>query len=125
MGYKNIKTNNLTIYPYRFKTEDEFEDEYGFDWDNDIRYGWYNNDTDGMNYLFGTDLRENEEIVKKIFQRNIKYTLRENIGERYVQWGISEHMLTKNEELKFKDIYVDTNTNLVYEKLVLKFKNFH
>ena len=41
------------MYKYRFKTEEEFEKEFGEDWCSLIESGW--NDAGHMNYLLGID----------------------------------------------------------------------
>jgi len=73
-------------YPYRFKTEREFIEEYGENWHTGNRFAWA--DQNEMDYLFGTvleyEFHENEEYIR-IPRQN-------GIGD----WVIRRNMLTEN-----------------------------
>jgi len=72
-------------WPYRFKTEKEFIEEFGENWNNNIN--WANQ---SMNYLFGipfeydceTDIKNNHYIGHFVFG--------------HTSWSIDTIMLTKN-----------------------------
>ncbi len=89
--YIYIKTyyHYMLTYPFRFKTEAEFIEEYGENWRYIIPgYSW----SDGMNYLFGKEF--------PYIQRKINYN-EENPISGYFRdngkvWGISWYMLTPN-----------------------------
>ena len=101
MDYYNIIHRKPTQWKYRFKTEDEFEHEYGNEWRNYV--GWNKNGS--MDRLFGEDL---EEHIGDNFA-----------GELYVfgvlqSWYIIKDMLTKNVPFRTSRMY-RPNVNLVYE----------
>ena len=50
--YFNHKTKKFTIYPFRFKTEEEFIEEFGDRWASPVDWG-----VSSMNYLFGQDFK--------------------------------------------------------------------
>ena len=56
MDYFNKILNKKTKHKYRFKTREEFEEQYGDYWAKFIKCNWYDDDDEGMNYLFGTDV---------------------------------------------------------------------
>jgi len=66
-------------YPYRFKTKQEFIDEFGDNWSDLVQYSWCNH----MNYLFGQLYPF--DVTKETQRLN-------NFGG----WNISWDMLTKN-----------------------------
>ena len=70
-------------YPYRFKTQEEFEEEFGSDWRNIVRYNWA---SPRMDYLFGTEYPFN--ITEDDFMNN-------SLSELGV-WSVSNNMLIKN-----------------------------
>ena len=73
----------LKHYPYRFKTEEEFLEEYGERWHpDDIDWSYPE-----MNYLFGTPFPHDNFIESG-------YTLGLN------NWYVSKNMLTKNVRTK-------------------------
>jgi hypothetical protein len=89
-----------TTWNWRFKTEEEFVQEYGKDWyDNLVRY-WVND----MNYLFGQKLEENlytQELISSFKNDNQKSEYIEikrlglpNSSSDY--WTISADMFTNN-----------------------------
>ena len=79
-------------YPYRFKTEQEFIDEFGYRWIDLVSW----NDDNNMDYLFGQsypfNIDENDKILPPISNTNN----RDNREYWYVTWN----MLTKNEPKK-------------------------
>jgi len=116
MYYNNI-TNRNTTYPYRFKTVQEFENEYGEDWYDEILFGWSYDISDGptMNYLFGKDFEysDNKNEILTNFENSTtgeeKYVLIPNNNDT---WTISLEMLTENK--KIIPTY-NTKRNLIYE----------
>ena len=122
MKYYNKILKQTTIYQYRFKTREEFENEYGEDWAQTIRCSWFDNDIDGMNYLFGTNINflPLEEIEDIINHNRIAYC-DDDTGNN---WSISKDMLIQNDSINFKHIYLKNDNKLVYEKIITKFNKF-
>lgn len=111
-NFCNIIKNESTIYPYRFKTEDEFMKEFGYNWENNILNGW----NDDMNYLLGSDYKFSIDLK---FDENKKKAI--TIHRLYDdKWYISTHMLTKNEQNKPNY----SSKKLIYERKLLKFNKF-
>jgi len=111
-NYYNIITKQRTIYPFRFKTEKEFEKEFGERWWNHIDAGWNHNNDEGiycMNYLLGTDLESEltkEEIIREF---DNDYDLHD-YDEKF---DISRDMIVENDN----GINYNTPKQLVYEEL--------
>ena len=92
-----IRENNQYT-KYRFKTEEEFVEEYGDNWSNNIEnhrhggdnYSWISS----MNYLFGTDFNYDTDIPKKYEH----VTIPKRHDSRDV-WYITYPMLTKKNVL--------------------------
>jgi len=116
MYYNNI-TKNKTIYPFRFKTELEFEDEFGYRWYDIIQQGWVHDDDDdddddynddSMDYLFGNDFE-----VKDTKNELIDY-YKNHIGYYYNnKWSISKQMIIEN----IQSIDYNKPKQLVYEEV--------
>ena len=91
-----IKESNTFKYPYRFKTEKEFVEDYGYDWKQEITrinsndiYSW----VDQMDYLLGTELKADFKGIPMTIPN-------ENQGSNvrlYGNWWITSQMLTSNE----------------------------
>lgn len=126
MKYKNIITNRLTKYPYRFKTRREFQDEYGYYWYEDIECSWFDDDVIGMNYLFGQDLEtENKKYLDEILYEDAIFPL-SSLGidlNRDNDWSISKDMITKNGKSNFGDIYLRNKEN-IYENNIIKYNDY-
>ena len=105
--YLNEITNKITEHPYRFKTEDEFEEEFGENW---MRSNSFMFPLDGydMEKYFGVDFLLDYDIDSYIDDFE---GIRVN-GYRLNGWYISKNMLTKN-----KILLNNKPTKLVYEKL--------
>lgn len=110
--YKNIITNEKTKYPFRFKTNDEFEKEYGEYWKTTIRHRW--NDIGSMDYLFGKDYEsddEEDEINDQYYDGNT--------GD----WMVSFDMLTNNKYNLINDYFkkpeniYENNNNRYYNNI--------
>ena len=121
MKYKNIVTGEITEYEYRFKTREEFENEYGESWSNIVRCNWYDDDYEGMNYLFGKniDFFSDDELTNVMEDNSIEYY---EDGDN--SWSISKDMIIRNRSLKFDDIYFGENDRLVYEKRIISFNEY-
>ena len=73
-------------YPYRFKTKEEFKNEFGPNWYTNIQSGRWVID---MDFLFG--------IVYPFTQKEIDvFTDFAGVYPDYQHWSISFDMLTKN-----------------------------
>lgn len=123
MEYFNKILNKKTNHKYRFKVREEFENEYGDDWASTINCNWYDDDIEGMNYLFGTDLDflPLEEIEDVLEKNKISFY---DDDENNSYWSISKDMIIKNEHLDFKNIYLNNSKQNVYEKIITKFNKF-
>jgi len=80
--YYNKILKQTTTWPYRFKTEEEFKNEFGVSWRSYVHW----NSSGRMDHLFGTNweyLDKNRHTIEDI---NINYS-----------WFINEKMLTENE----------------------------
>ena len=120
--YYNPIIKEKTIWEYRFKTEEEFLEQYGYNWENDITrhiyggidYLWVSN----MNYLFGTDF--NQEIPNKH-----EYVTIPRKDDPMDRWFITYPMLTKKD---IKPFYMlskeERNKRFVRESNVKKLKDF-
>lgn len=122
MEYFNKILNKKTNHKYRFKVREEFENEYGEDWAQTIRCNWYDDDIEGMNYLFGTNINflSLEKIEDIINHNGIAYC-DDDIGN---SWSISKDMLIQNDLINFKHIYLKNDNKLVYENKILKFNEY-
>lgn len=121
MEYFNKIINKKTNHKYRFKTREEFENEYGYGWVNTIKRGWYDDDIEGMNYLFGTDL---DFLPLEEIEDIIKYNYTGYCDNYRGVWSISRDMIIKNEQLDFKNIYPNNSKRNIYENIITKFNNF-
>ena len=122
MDYFNKILNKKTKHKYRFKTREEFKEQYGDYWAESIKCNWYDNDDDGMNYLFGTDVDflPDEKINDFLEKNHIFYYDDE---ENNFYWNISKDMIIQNDQLNFKSIYLDNKKN-IYEKRIIKFNEY-
>ena len=112
MLYYNSITKKTTEYPYRFKTRNEFEDEFGDRWYYDINWGYQT-----MDYLLGVDFEysTDKEYIDGIF---------DSVGEipiprpnRNYDWYIFRPMLILNDnKMASKQMYNEPK-QLVYEGL--------
>ena len=110
MYYNNI-TKEKTIYPYRFKTEDEFITEYGENWGNDVAWNY-----SSMNYLFGENFSLNMSLrnINETFNRGGDiYYYCENNSLINCSWYIDKNMVKLNKE---SPTYNDEK-NLIYENV--------
>ena len=107
MYYNNI-TRKMTEYPYRFKTHEEFVEEFGDgynNYDNDVDFiGWFTN----MDHLFGKDFTLDYETD---FDHATECYI---LGDSDGSWYVDDTMLVKNEN----GLDYNKPTKLVYEKLV-------
>ena len=123
MKYFNIIANKITDYPYRFKTRKEFKEEYGDEWATVVRCNWFDDDYDGMNYLFGKDFKiENINYIEEMFTNNRTYHL--NDEEYGHNWSITSDMIIKNQRQDFKSLYLKDKQN-VYEGIITKINDFN
>lgn len=98
--YYNIIERKSTTFAYRFKTKEEFENQYGENWRYRLYFRWGLNS--GMDELFGKNLETrhtNITIYKRICYMN--------------KWWISYFMLVKNQLCGFNTFY--KNKKLIYE----------
>lgn len=122
MDYFNKILNKKTKHKYRFKTREEFEEQYGDYWAQTIKSNWYDDDVEGMNYLFGTDIDFLPlEEINDILEKN--HTSYYDDEENDFYWNISKDMIIQNEQLNFKSIYLDNKKN-IYEKRIIKFNEY-
>lgn len=110
VSYNVISTSKIepTIWhPYRFKTEQEFKDEYGPDWKKLVKWHPRND----MDYLFGTDLEYdfpdyNEEIQ-----------IPRNSDEYNRSWNINrDHLVPNKKKIMIPD-YKPKKVDRTLEKL--------
>jgi hypothetical protein len=80
----------MVNYKYRFKTEEEYTIEWGYDWRYHIHHGW-NND---MERFIGKDFMVVDiNLINKIERGdNVRYS--DGMGRR--EWFIREHHLILN-----------------------------
>lgn len=123
MDYFNKILNKKTKHQYRFKTREEFEDQYGDYWAESIKCNWYDDDDDeGMNYLFGTDIDFLPlEEINDILEKN--HTSYYDDEENGFYWNISKDMIIQNDQLNFKSIYLGNKKN-IYEKRIIRFNKY-
>ncbi len=115
------------FYPYRFKTEEEFIEEFGEDWkDALIDSGGPNWTTAGeMDHLFGKDFpfKENElNLTDSTYPIDGRW----NDPESIYNWLISWDMLTKNKPIQpsYKPKKIDrTLESLNFEEYLKKLKD--
>ena len=81
---------NKIYYPYRFRTEEEFEKDFGSNWYAIIIYNWNSE----MDCMLGTDLEITDQIfLDEILDKsNTSYTMQ----IFYHSWWISKDMIVKN-----------------------------
>ena len=113
--YFNKISNSKTIYPFRFKTEKEFIEDYGTRWWNHVCW----TGSDGMDYLFGTDFKispEIDDIIKLFMNSSITYQNKDYIVyyNDVNRWDICALMITNNKKLDFKILYANNRQN-IYE----------
>jgi len=117
--YYNQITKERTIYPYRFKTEQEFEADYGENWTGNLEHSSWNYNR--MRYLLGTTLEFNMDSIKYLFgdgsRRLSVYDL------THEEWLVSDSMIKPNLNIDFDNLY--KTKKLVYENKLLKFNNFN
>ena len=84
--YVNAINGEETKWPCRFKTEEEFEEEFGERWAGIIEYHWNIN----MDVFFGKDIHSRYalDLCNEV-----------NGYMRYEGWSVSSDMLTKNQPL--------------------------
>jgi len=123
MKYINEITNEITLYPYRFKTEEEFIKVFGNTWTTDVSWG-----VPGMDYLFGMDFEysTDKEIIQEEFKNtNNIFNDIEFINIPNSGWTACRLMLKQNKAKPVISTYTENPTNkLVYENRILKFNNF-
>ena len=110
MKYRNNITNKKTEYKYRFRTEEEFIDEFGHDWHQDISCTW---NLGGMDFLFGKDLELTDSDGDEIYNNHDILTINDIINLNRL-WSISSDMIIPNVKLDFGSIYLKNKQN-VYE----------
>ena len=96
--YYNPIEKEFTQYKYRFKTEEEFEKEYGRFWysSNYINWAYSDQYQSGMNNLFGKTFKVNDDEL--LFNQYKDRVLnRRYIDENNDGWSIGWWMLTENE----------------------------
>ena len=122
--YTNNVSKEKTPYPYRFKTEKEFTDEFGEYWRGVT--GWCAQGH--MDYLIGKDYNSsyNEEFLDK---QSGDYFFDSKYISNYIQghwvyddWSINKLMIIKNDGKAFIDY--NKPRQLVYENKILKFNKF-
>lgn len=121
-SYYNTITKKPTVYEYRFKTEDEFKDEFGEHWMDEVQETWVH----GMDNFLGKDLlTENIITDYGVFNdyddENAKYFTYQEEGD-YDKWFMSMEMIKEND--KFRQIDYNTPKRLVYESKILKYKDY-
>lgn len=117
MKYRNNITNKISEHKYRFKTLEEFINQYTEDWKETVNW----NDEDRMDYLFGQNLEVNEKELEKIFKGDFCAIPRQDEDDS--EWYINGKMIKENEPQRFKDMYLKDKQN-VYENKILKFKEY-
>ena len=85
-NWENFNENN-EWFPYRFKTENEFIEEFGHNWKRRIESGWASHGE--MDYLFG-----------QIYPHNINIDNRNYVLPSIDGWSISWDMLTPNKKIE-------------------------
>ena len=120
MKYYNPITKEETLHPYRFKTEKEFEEEYGGDWTGLVPQSWSYGD-DEMNVFFGKNIDCSDEEIKLLLgERNESVRIYDPIYNN--TWYISGAMITPNGlNPNFENLY-RPKTN-IYEG-ILKFNEY-
>lgn len=124
--YINTITNKVTNHPYRFKTEEEFIEEFGEGWRNKI--SWYDEPSDSrtpseyyMDYLLGIDLEFGntpEEVDDSFGDRSL---IRNNgwgkfndVPDEY-GWSYTVSMIIRNK--KRFNYFTNPKDRLVYESI--------
>lgn len=111
MKYYNEITKKQTIYPYRFKTESELEDEFGMWWDDEISI-YYD-----LTYYFGKDFKHdtNKSNINLTFQYKYIIPYDDDIH-------VIKDLLKENKEYDVLKNMLKKKT-LVYEGMIVKYKN--
>ena len=124
--YFNTISNEPTKFPYRFKTKEEFEEEFGEWWYDNILGGWSleeDSPDDNMDYLFGKNLEysdDKKEILNYLTHDTKRvYIKRQNDIDD--TWSISKQMLIDNDINKPN---YNVPKQLVYESKILKFNKY-
>lgn len=121
--YRNKKTGKISDKKYRFKTEEEFEKEFGLDWYNNIYCGW---NRGGMDYLFGQDLELPNSDGDYLYLSEDPYNTipinKGNYGNG--SWTVTKDMILPNQAYSFKNIYLKDKEN-IYENIITKFNKFN
>lgn len=106
--YYNDITKENTMFRFRFKTLDEFVEDYGESWREYIRHGW-NTRMDG---LFGIELEIDDDFLDNpVYSPNGSFCDYDFNGGT---WSISEHMLVYNYKQSILQNYIK-NKCLIYE----------
>jgi len=117
LTYFNEIEKKPTSFEYRFKTEEEFEEEFGEDWADEVNLSWAPGD---MDYLFGINIQEKlDKGAEVLFSID--------------GWNISKDMITKNKlmsptykprKLVYEDIDIeDLKYNTLIEEAITEFTN--
>lgn len=83
------------VFPYRFKTEQEFIEQFGIDWKDYIQKDGLPNWSHDMNHLFGKPF----PFIKNELHFNSEYPINSRWYDSFIDedWKISWLMLTKTE----------------------------
>lgn len=109
MKYINKIKNDITDYPYRFKTNEEFENQYGLGWEWRIEHGWIGDAYLGEDFKLST----NKQIIDELIDNEQILFNNENAYKGL--YSISRDMITPN-----YIIFDNSPRQLVYESKMTK-----
>lgn len=111
--YINPVTGERTKWPYRFKTKDEFIEEFGYNWRSSVPSHWVIE----MDPLLGEDVKS--DVPQSVWERNGTFTYDDDDSQG--SWVISKKMMTPNNSLpsygRRKLVYEDAQSRNLQKEL--------